>query len=184
MSAQWTAAEETLGIAYPPDFRDYIATYGSGTVGTVIEVLNPMSVDWTGAPAFHSLPSSLDALLASLGPFGNARDTWIYALASMLAVCEGMASVALPGRKESVPARLWPELPGLVPWARGDAGQVLLWWASGAPETWPVAVADPIEGLSAYPTTMTGFLAGWLDGTLKPVSLPPAGRPRFRYEAP
>jgi hypothetical protein len=182
--AQWAAAEAALGLIHPPDFKDYIATYGSGTVGTVIEVLNPMSVDWADAPSFSTLPTPLDTLLAGLGPFGNARDTWLYALASTLAVCEGMASVVLPGGEAPTTARLWPELPGLFPWGRGDSGQALLWWVNGAPETWPVVVADPSEGLTAYPNTMTDFLIGWLDGSLKPETLPPAGRPRFHYEAP
>lgn len=181
--AQWAAAEAALGISHPPDFKDYIATYGSGTVGAVIEVFNPMSVDWSDAQAFVALPTPLDVLLAGLGPFGSARDTWLYALASTLAGCEGLASVALPRNEGSVQARLWPELPGLFPWGRGDSGQALCWWVSGAPETWPVVVADPAEGLIAYPHTMTGFLAGWLDGSLKPASLPPAARPRFHYEA-
>jgi hypothetical protein len=181
--AQWSAAEAALGITYPPDFKEYVATYGSGTIGTVITVLNPIGVEWTDAPDFDALPKTLDALLASLGPFGSARDTWLYALAGTLAACEGLPAVALANHKDPVPVRLWPELPGLFPWGQGDAGQALLWWADGAPETWPVVVADPAEGMIAYPTTMSGFLAGWLAGTLKPASLPPAGRPRFHYEA-
>jgi hypothetical protein len=182
--AQWSAAETALGIIYPSDFKEYVATYGSGTIGAVITVLNPISVDWTAAPAFDALPKSLDTLLAGLGPFGSAKDTWLYALAGTLAACEGLPSVAPPDQKDPVPVRLWPELPGLFPWGQGDSGQALLWWADGASETWPVVVADPSEGLTAYPTTMTGFLAGWLDGSLKPASLPPAGRPRFHHEAP
>ncbi|MGH2345587.1 MAG: hypothetical protein ACRDG4_10205 [Chloroflexota bacterium] len=179
----WAAAESALGISYPPDFKKYIATYGSGTLSGVISVFNPISIDWTDAPTFAALPTSLDALLGCLGPHGNAQDVWLYGLASTLAVCEGFDSVVLPGSDGSVPVRLWPELPGLFPWARGDAGQALLWWVDGTPESRPVVLADPSEGLIAYPMTMAGFLAGWLDGSLRPAYLPPAGRPRFRREA-
>jgi hypothetical protein len=180
--AAWVAAESALGISYPPDFKEYVATYGSGTLSKVIGVFNPMSVDWAEAPPFTVLPTPLDTLLGHLGPYGNARDVWLYGLASTLAVCESFDSAVLPGSDNAVPIRLWPELPGLFPWARGDAGQALLWWVDGAPETWPVLLVDPSEGPIAFPMDMTDFLAGWLAGSLRPAYLPPAGKPRFHRE--
>ena len=54
--AAWTAAEAALGIAYPLDFKEFIATYGSCTIGGAITLINPMSVEWSGAPSSATLP--------------------------------------------------------------------------------------------------------------------------------
>jgi hypothetical protein len=183
-AAAWDAAEAALGISYPPDFRDLVATYGTGTFGGVITLLNPMSVDWTGAPAFSSLPRTLDAVLAALNPNGEPRDVWLYALASTLAACEGQSSLTLPSSASQTPVRLWPELPGVYPWARGDSGQALLWWTDGASDHWPVVLADPSEGFLTYAMDATGVLAGWLTGSTKLDYLPRPTKRRFSRSAP
>lgn len=178
----WAAAEAALGISYPRDFQQFITIYGSGTIGGVIEVLNPMAVDWSDAAAFETLPHSLDAVLATVSPFGNARETWLYGLASTLAAFNGGESRMLNVRGIPVPARPWPERPGLFPWGRGDDGQALLWWTDGDPEQWPVVLADPSEGLRAYSMDMTGLLAGWLSGSVTLDYLPRASRPYFSQD--
>jgi hypothetical protein len=178
--AAWRAVEAALGVRYPPDFRDLIATYGSGMIDGVIALLNPIGVDWTGAPPFASLPRSLGAVLGALNPNGAPRDVWLYALASTLAASDGQPALRLPDGRVQTPARLWPESPGLFPWARGDSGQALLWWTEGAPEQWPVVLADPSEGFLSYDMDATGVLAGWLAGTVKLDYLPSPTKPRFR----
>jgi hypothetical protein len=182
--AAWDAAEAALGIRYPPDFRDLVAAYGSGTISSVITLLNPMEVDWAGAPGFSSLPRTLDAVLASLDPNGTPRDVWLYALASTLAAFSGLEPLTLPNGRKPAPTRLWPELPGLYPWAQGDSGQALLWWTEGAPEQWPVVLADPSEGFLPYDLDGTSVLAGWLGGTVKLDYLPGPAKRRFSQSHP
>jgi len=172
--AAWAAAETALGLTYPPDFKAAIATYGSGTIGGSVALLNPMDVAWTGAPPFAALPQDLASLIASLDPSSPPWQTCLYGMASVLASCSGSDRVPLPGPgSPSVPVRLWPQQPGLFPWARGDSGQALLWWTDGDPARWPVLLADPNEGLLAYPLDMTGLLAAWLAGSLTLPYLPP-----------
>lgn len=180
--SDWAAAESALGISYPRDFQEFIGTYGSGAIDGIISVINPMSVSWRGAPAFDTLPHALDALLAAFSPCGSAPEAWLYGLASTLAVCSGWESLTLAGRSTPMPVRLWPELPGLYPWGRGDAGQALLWWTEGMPEQWPVVLADPSEGLRTYGMDMTSLLAGWLSGSVVLEYLPRVHRPRFSQE--
>jgi hypothetical protein len=179
---EWAAAEAALGVQYPADFKQYIAAYGSGTVGQVITVLNPMSVDWAGAPKFSTLPRTLDTLLASLSPFGSPQDQWLCALASTLAVCDPYKSMQLPGRDKLTPTQLWPERPGLFPWARGDSGQALLWWTEGASDQWPTVLADPAGGLLTYCVDMTTLLARWQSGTASLDFLPPPASKRFSQQ--
>ena len=175
----WAAAESALGITFPGDFKAFIATYGSGTIGKVISLLNPMSVDWTGAPAAKRLPQSLAAVLDKLNPFGTPREQWVTVLGSTLAVCETVPSVfaGRPGRRHA--CAVWPAQPGLFPWARGDSGQALLWWTEGAPENWPTVLADPTEGLRSYDMDMTSLVAGWLAGSVILDWLPPPSKPLF-----
>ena len=110
-----------------------------------------MEVAWAGARPFASLPQDLAALLATLNPFSKPWQVWLYGLASVLASCSTPDRVPLLGPESSpIPAPLWPRRPGLLPWARGDSGQALIWWTDGDPARWPVLLADPNEGLLAY----------------------------------
>ena len=124
--------------------------------------------------------SRRDAVLAGVSPFGSARETWLYGLASTLAGIDGGEYRVPSARGTPVPARPWPERPGLFPWGRGDDGQALLWWTEGEPDQWLVVLADPSEGLRAYSVDMTGLLAGWLAGTVTLDYLPRAAKPYFR----
>jgi hypothetical protein len=178
----WAAVETALGFTYPADFKAYIATYGSGTIGGAINILNPISVDWSAAPSCSTLPRPLATLVETLNPFGSPREQWLYAFASTAAVCNSYQSLALPGNDTNMPIRLWPELPGLVPWAQGDAGQALLWWTDGLPANWVIVLADPTEGLLSYPMEMTSLLAGWLTSTVSLEYLSSPTKPLFSQE--
>ncbi len=66
---------------------------------------------------------------------------------------------------EDAPYPLHPEPGGLLPWGTTSNGHLLCWRT----DDWTVVVYAPRDGdYEAYPTSVTGFLHGWLTGALTP----------------
>ncbi|KUL34919.1 hypothetical protein ADL22_29295 [Streptomyces sp. NRRL F-4489] len=41
----WTAAEATLGVSFPQDYRDFVATYGAGTISDALFVFSSLPTE-------------------------------------------------------------------------------------------------------------------------------------------
>ena len=52
---------------------------------------------------------------------------------------------------------MYPEVPGVLPWACDDQESTFLWWADGPANEWPV-VADERIKYKRYPCSMGQFL--------------------------
>lgn len=59
----WAAARVSWGVAFPEDYRAFMAVYGSGAIGDEVEVLAP-------APVATALVASME------GVTGDARAVW------------------------------------------------------------------------------------------------------------
>ncbi len=144
---EWAAVEQRLGLVFPADYKEYIATYGSGAFPGLLFVMNPMKrVSFTDHVTYylHSLDGQLEA---TRGAFGGGEEY----------------------RGEARPFPLWPEPAGLFPWGwmGMDGASKLFWLTEGDPDRWPVVWGDPYEPRwfnGPYTTTMTSFLAGTLRG--------------------
>lgn len=67
-------------------------------------------------------------------------------------------------------APIFPEPEGLLPMGGDENGDTLFWRTRGAPEDWTVVFAEEaFLEVDEFPTNVTGFLAGWLSGEIKPI---------------
>jgi len=144
---EWAAIEQRLGLVFPADYKEYIATYGSGAFPGLLFVMNPMErVSFTDHVTKY-IQSLNGRLEATRGGFEGVEEY----------------------RGEPRPFSIWPEPGGLFPWGSigMDGAFILFWLTVGAPEQWPIVWGEPDEPSWMYgpfATTMTGFLANALRG--------------------
>lgn len=82
----WAEVERSLGVVLPPDYKEFISTYGSGTVGC-IEIVSPLGltqdvrewwVNWAGfisdLAEYEEVPYPVYPELGGLLPFGTLGD--------------------------------------------------------------------------------------------------------------
>jgi hypothetical protein len=126
----WAAVEKGLGTPLPRDYKDYIATYGTGSINDFISPCNPFSSN-KNLSLQREIREQLEGLRGTREKF---PDLW--------------------------PIPLFPEEGGFLPWGKTDNGDVLHWVTEGAPDEWTVAVTaarDP--EFEVHPFDMTEFLA-------------------------
>jgi len=148
----WGAIEGEIGVTLPPDYKDYIATYGAGYFMQFMSVFLPKS--WTvnlrlGAQVRLKAGSARDVLLAS---------------------------------EEEPPYPIWPDPGGLVAFGGTDNGDELFWLTRGAPQDWPVVVWYEDSNVELFDCDMTDFLAGIVTGAIFADVFDedwPSGEPKF-----
>jgi hypothetical protein len=152
----WEEVERALGIAFPADYKSFVATYGSGSVDDFLLVLNPFS--------------SRTAL--RIQDFG---------MEMLRALRENRANGT-----EDPPFPIHPEPGGLFPWGATDNGDWCYWVTEPAadPDRWPVAV-NMSRGPDWFnhPGPLIAFLADLLEGVVRVPFLPddfPSDEPVFR----
>lgn len=59
---------------------------------------------------------------------------------------------------DRVPYGIWPESPGLLPWASGDSRQNYFWLTKGPPDDWPVVTMYDVELFNEFELTATEFI--------------------------
>jgi len=136
---EWKSVEQTLGLTLPSDYRDFIFTYGSGLFAQIYIVYNPFA-----KPEHVScLPTSVEKVCQWEREFKKEA----------------------PG---CVPYKLWPEIPGLLPWANDDMGNEYFWFTEGSPDSWKI-ISNEVrgEGYREYGCRMTEFLCGVLTGNIQ-----------------
>jgi len=133
----WSNIEEALGALLPADFKEFIETYGSGTIAQFMSVLNPFS-DRPGLKLLERPQRQLDALRVLQDEFG-----------------------------EQNPFPLYPAPRGLLPVAITDNGDVVHWRTNGEAVDWPMVVNESRSpDYQEFQCNLTEFLAGNLDGTI------------------
>jgi hypothetical protein len=135
---QWRVVEQRLGLALPSDYREFIFAYGTGRFAQFYRVYNPFS-----ASEWMSLFPSVDR------------------------VCKAAREIKRDW-PEDVPYPIYPERPGLLPWANDENGNDYYWLTDGPPDTWQV-YSDEVraEGFRQYGRCMTDFLCEVLTGKIQ-----------------
>lgn len=108
----WLDVEDAIGSKLPDDFKEFIRSYGSGTIDHFLSVLNPFS----SRPALNLLEQSKRQLEA----LRELHDDF----------------------DEKNPFELYPTLGGLLPVAITDNGDVIHWLTSGNAPEWTVVVNE------------------------------------------
>jgi hypothetical protein len=111
-SGSWLDIEDALGLKLPNDFKEFIRSYGSGSISHFLSVLNPFS----SRPALNLLEQSkrqLEALRELHDDFG-----------------------------EENPFELYPARGGLLPVAITDNGDIIHWLTTGNPSEWTIVVNE------------------------------------------
>ncbi|MBS0262252.1 MAG: SMI1/KNR4 family protein [Planctomycetes bacterium] len=141
----WAKIQTKLGLQFPADFRAYCDAYGSGAI------FDPGRLSIT----IHS-------------PLCEIYDK---AFESHCSVFREMKEFE---GDEFVPYEIYPQSPGLLPWASDDNGNSVLWLTSGAPKDW-TTVFNPRGGYKEwyeYSEPMTGFLVKAIRHQLDPLPWP------------
>lgn len=134
----WNAVEASLGVSLPDDFKEYIATYGSGSIGEFITVLNPFSI----RPSLNFMEQSkrqLDALRELHDTFGEPQ-----------------------------PFELYPANPGLLPVAMTDNGDVIHWLTADNPPDWTIVVnAARSPDYEHFKCNLIDFILGVIEKSIR-----------------
>lgn len=83
----WAAVETAIGLRLPPDYKEFIATYGSGTINDCLEIMNPLGLNhdlrkwWSNWSAYYDavaeyepIPCPVYPTVGGLLPFGTFGD--------------------------------------------------------------------------------------------------------------
>src|SRR5262249_22787510 len=147
----WKPVEKLIGTAFPKDFKNFIAAFGSGTLGHFVIVLNPFSQ--VEGFEFFSGAGLLCDTLRTLEEFEGGRQ---------------------------VPFDVHPARPGLLPWGGDENGNGLYWLTDGKPDTWPCVVGEGRgKPWQKFDLPMTSFLAAIYRGEVR-CKIWPRGYPRKR----
>ncbi len=148
-SGDWAEVERVLGFAFPRDYKQYIATYGSIEIGGWIRIYNPFARSpW--ANLLQCYPVDINQYISWVNRSGD-RDS----------------------DDGSYP--LYPEPDGLFPWCFTRTGATLFWLQRGEPDTWPIVIDDwrfDEDRFQVYEETMTSLLAKIIAHDLEPIAVP------------
>lgn len=128
----WEAVQGAWGLAFPPDFKEFLAHYGDGLPGLDIAVLVPSTVtadtcDEPGAPK-----GGMGFITA------DTRAAW---------------------ERSNEPTGIDATAEDLVTWgAHGASADLYCWLTQGAPEEWPVVVLTRDDTWTLFHCGMTEFL--------------------------
>jgi hypothetical protein len=135
---EWLAIEEKLGTPLPTDYKEYINTYGTGTIGSFLWPYNPFSNN-ENLNLITRIEQDLSALRQIKDEFGE----------------------------EEVPYPLYPETGGLLSWAISDNGDVLYWLTQGNREDWRIVINESRgPWFEQFEESTTSFLTKLASGDL------------------
>jgi hypothetical protein len=139
----FAAVEQQLGLSLPRDYKEYIATYGSGRWHVFWWILNPFSEN-----------EHLNLLVQSQ----NRRPKKWSALDAERAVRES---------EKKYPHAIYPESGGLLPWAITDNGGRMFWLTAGEPSGWKtVYYASRDPNFEVHDLPCMAILLGIVNGEL------------------
>lgn len=113
----WTALEKQLGLTFPEDYGQFVATYGDGAIG---------SADFADVFRIATPFSARE---------GNNFEKVMKARLELYREERHRAPAATPGPP-------WPEAGGLLPFGSTSNGDVLYWRTRGAPAAWTVVIQE------------------------------------------
>jgi hypothetical protein len=142
---EWNAVFAAIGTRLPEDYVQFINRYGTGIVCGFFHVLNPFAAN----------------------EHVNLLSRWTRTLSAM-------ASLRANPKfgREMVPFPLYFEPGGLFPWGTTDNGEDLFWKTAGDPDRWTVVVIGRACGVEVFDHSMSQFLKGVLEGSIRPEFLP------------
>ena len=158
--ASWAAAEAALKTGLPADYKEFIDTYGTGSIDDFVTVMNPHS----SIPHFR------------LVDYGE----------TMLRATRDLRN----GGIVEIPFAIYPEPGGILPWGVTANGDWCYWCTDpqGGPDTWEVVVGvDRGPQWFRHGGPLTVFLTEILDGTTRVPFFPddfPSTSPAFVPLAP
>ena len=141
---EWSLVEEEIGTPLPADYKEYVATYGTGSIADFLWPYNPFSenrhLNLVWRVELHA-----GALRQIREEFGE----------------------------EEVPYPPYPESGGLMSWAVSDNGDTLYWLMQGDPDHWRVVVNESRgPDFERFGESTTSFLAKLISGELNSEILP------------
>jgi hypothetical protein len=145
--------EAEIGRSLPSDYRWFLETYGSGSIGGDLAVFTPSSV--VEARRFT--------------PQQERIGDWLR-----------LVKERRPGE---VPFPIWPEPGGLLAWGGTDSGVMCLWLTSNDDaDQWPIVLRDAHRSeWFTHRGPMSWFLGDLFDGSVE-VSFLTGGDARRRFE--
>lgn len=127
---EWDAIERRIGTILPKDYRDYIATFGTGYLSDFIWIFNPFAQK-PSLNLIKQIPIRLGALAEIKQQFPN-----------------------------DVPFALFPEHGGVLPCGATGNGDCLYWLTNGHPSEWPILINESRgPDWARFDTNLTEFLA-------------------------
>jgi hypothetical protein len=132
--AQIQGLSKKLGIMLPRDYVEYGCLYGDGILCSEVwrfRVLNPFSPTYR-----ENLMQYNDEALACLAFGDEYRDAYL----------------------DDVPRTVFPEVGGLLCFARSDTACLLAFVAEGDPSEWPIIAIDKHGEHERHDATFTDFL--------------------------
>ena len=140
---RWPEIEKAMATALPADYKELLATYGSGLFDEVLWLFSPFA-----PPGDGNLVDERDRVLAD---YAQSRRRF----------------------PDHYPLPPWPEPGGVLPLGRSDTGNELYWVTEGAPDDWPVALFGSRSPRSeVHQGGIVAFLADLVSGRLRTSLLP------------
>jgi hypothetical protein len=141
---QWTNVKESLGTELPTDYKEYINTFGTGSIG---------------------------AFLWPYNPFSNNENLNLITRSKL--ILEAMSVIKERFGDTEVPYPLFPEPEGLLPWGVTDNGDSLFWLTAGNTDEWPVVINESRGPFfERFEEPMTDFLAKLISGEISSEVIP------------
>jgi hypothetical protein len=110
--AQWQAVEKRLTLTLPEDYKQFVGTYGAGSINGHIFIANPFSErDW-------------DNLVERVRSKAAALRHW------------------KQEHPKDIPYDVWPTPGGLLPLGSTDVGDNLFWRTRGKPDAWTIVLSS------------------------------------------
>jgi hypothetical protein len=130
--------ESELGTRLPDDYKEFITTYGSGTIGELrVWVFDPFAAD-----PMHRLNAQAEAIFRAYRTLTHGG--------------------------YELPYPLFPESDGLLPCGSTGNGDYLHWRTKGTPNRWTVVVwqCAEVEFQDLAPRGLVAFLADLVAGKI------------------
>jgi hypothetical protein len=158
-SDQWIRLEGTLGLKFPEDFKECVATYGAGAFNNFFGVATP----------FYS------------GPTYTPYEDWVSIR------LEGLELAKSSNPEEAVLLPVYPQKGGLFPWGYTDNGGTMCWLTERKGSRWPIICLDEAcsKDYDRFDISVFEFIEKWLTNqivvpSLTPPDFFPIQKPSFR----
>ncbi len=136
--SDWTAAEQSLEIVFPADYRELLNVYGVGSFrlpGDMVVVLGPTAVAEEAGPD---------------GLYPDQLESWFEEM-----------------EPDEVPYSIFPELSGLLGFGGNDNGYSFFWHTNGPSDGWTIVAATEDGHFEEFDMNLTDFLVKMSRGQLE-----------------